>query len=202
LLQEEEATSFTGLHGWKRFLKWLIREVDMKGKATNSVLVIYQDDQAREEAVKFCDDLIERFWADYEFDVNWWSFDLLQEARMARDAGTRATEANLIIFAARPDGEIAPHVKEWIESWATARGDREGALVGLLDSGDALAGDRAQHFVYLRNVAHRAGMDYLTQVPRALSGVPDSIESYTERADQVTSVLDEILHHKASPPRL
>jgi len=193
---------FHSAHGWMTFLEWQIGEVDMKAKATNSVLVIYQDDQARQEVVKFCDDLIERFWAEHEFEVNWWSFDLLQEARLARDASARATDANVIIFATRPDGEIAPHVREWVETWVTARGDREGALVGLLDSGDALMGYRAQHFVYLRNVAHRAGMDYLTQVPRALSGVPDSIESYTERADRVTSVLDEILHHKATPPML
>ena len=83
------------------------------------------------------------------------------------------------------------------------RGDREGALVGLTDSAAGAYGVNAQKFIYLRGVAHRGGMDYLTQVPQELSrGMSDSIESYTERAHQVTSVLDEILHYKSPPPNL
>jgi hypothetical protein len=92
-------------------------------------------------------------------------------------------------------------VKQWIETWAGQRGDREGALIGLMDPGAGMTGFSGNNFVYLRSVAHRGGMDYLTEVPPKLS-LSDSIESYTERADHVTSVLDEILHHKAPPPQL
>jgi hypothetical protein len=170
----------------------------MKAKMTCSVVVIYQSKEAREEAVKFCDRLIERFWAGYEFDVNWCGFDVLGEARAARDASLKAVEADLIIFATGSGAEIPAEIKEWVETWAGQRGDREGALVGLMDPGPGLSGVMAEKFVYLRSVAHRGGMDYLTQAPQELSRtIPDSIESYTERADQVTSVLDEILHYKA-----
>src|SRR5438045_4281282 len=170
----------------------------MKAKATCSIVVIYQDMEAREEAVKFCDRLIERFWGGYEFDVNWWAVDALSEARAARDASVKAVEADLMVFASGAEAEIPAAVKEWIETWVSQRGDREGALVGLMDPGPG--GALAQKFVYLRNVAHRGGMDYLTQAPQELSrAIPDSIESYTERADQVTSVLDELLKYKAPP---
>ena len=57
----------------------------------------------------------------------------------------------------------------------------------------------------VRNIAHRAGMDYLTQVPETIGrAIPDSLASCSERADRVTSVLDEILHQKTvpAPPRL
>jgi len=174
----------------------------MKTKATSSVVVIYQEEQAREEAVKFCDLLIKRFWASHEFDVNWWSFDSLEDGRGARDASLKTTNADLIIFASKPGDEIPGFVKSWFETWVGQRGDREGALVGLMDPG-AGAGYISDKFVFLRNVAHRGGMDYLTQMPKELSLViPDSIESYAERADRVTSVLDEILHYKAPPPQL
>jgi hypothetical protein len=176
-------------------------EVDMEAKMTWSVLVIYQNAEAREQSVKFCDHLIERFWSRYEFDATWWSFDALEDLRSAREASAKACEADLIVFATQPSREISAVVKQWVESWIGQRGDREGALVGLMDPGVGITGLLADKFVYLRNVAHRAGMDYLTQIPQDISrAIPDSIDSYSERADQVTSVLDEILHHKSPPP--
>jgi hypothetical protein len=46
-------------------------------------------------------------------------------------------------------------------------------------------------------------MDYLTKVPPDISfSFPESFESYTERACQVTSLLDDILHQQLSPPHL
>ena len=46
-------------------------------------------------------------------------------------------------------------------------------------------------------------MDYLTEMPQDISrSIPDSLDSYTERAEQVTSLLDNILHQQAPPPSL
>ena len=164
------------------------------------VVVIFEDDATRTEAVKFCDELVHRFWTQYGFEMTWWSFTPLAEARTARDAARKASEADLIVFAVEPDGEIPWEVKGWIENWLSERGDREGALVGLLDPGADSIAVTTDKYVYLREVAHRAGMDYLTQMPQNISRcIPDSLESYSDRADRVTSVLDEILHHV--PPR-
>jgi hypothetical protein len=54
---------------------------------------------------------------------------------------------------------------------------------------------------YLRHIALRAGMDFATGLPESLEDpIPDSPEVYNDRAAQVTSVLDGILHQPA-PPR-
>jgi hypothetical protein len=46
-------------------------------------------------------------------------------------------------------------------------------------------------------------MDYLTQLPHDIvHEVPDSIDFYTKRAEQMTTVLDGILHQQAPPPHL
>jgi hypothetical protein len=46
-------------------------------------------------------------------------------------------------------------------------------------------------------------MDYLTQLPHDIAHeAPDSIDSYTRRAEQMTSLLDGILHQQAPPPHL
>ena len=59
----------------------------MEAKATWSVLVIHQDREARQGAVKFCDHLIEKFWSRSEFDVDWLSYDLLENPRFAKACG-------------------------------------------------------------------------------------------------------------------
>ena len=166
-----------------------------------TVVVFYEDHATREEAVKFCDALVKRFWSDYGFDVNWWSFAQLNEFEAAKEASLKAAQAPLIVFAASPQDEIPAEIHAWLESWLSQRGDREGALVGLLDPAAISPGLTSQKYVYLRNITHRAGMDYLTHVPENISRcIPDSIESYNDRAQRVTSVLDEILRQQPPPP--
>ena len=170
-------------------------------KTAWSVLVVYEDATARERAVSFCDQLVGRFWAKCEFDVSWWAFALLDQASAAKDAAAKAAQADLIVFSANPEGDFPRPVKAWIETWLSQRGDREGMLVGLMDSLADPAGREGQKHHCLRTVAHRGAMDYLTQVPQDISrSIPDSLDSYTERADQVTSLLDDILHQQTPPP--
>ena len=172
-------------------------------KATWSVVVVYGNPETREAAVGFCDQLVKRFWSEVEFDVSWWSTDRLQAGDSAQHAGRRAAEADLVIFALPKSGELDLEVKGWIERWVPERAEREGAVVGLLAPAASAETEAIEAQQYLRTVAHRAGMDYLTQVPASISHqIPESPESCTERARQVTSVLDEILNRREPPPRL
>ena len=173
-------------------------------KPTWSVVVIYEDVAAREAAVIFCDHLVERFWARVEFEVSWWSLADLAADCSAQDGARKAAEADLIVVATTPGRNIPAVLREWVEGWVSQRGDREGALVGLTDPGAGPSGASLEKYIYLRNAAHRAGMDYLTQIPQSISSrsIPDSLDSYSQRADKVTSVLDDILHQQAPPPEL
>lgn len=172
-------------------------------KATWSVVILFEDKPAREKAVKFCDQLVERHWASCEFRMTWLSFLALGDPNAARDAGARIRGADIVVFAARPEGHLPSAVVEWVEGWLANRTDREGALAGLIDGGPIPTGWAAQKHAWLRSVAHRAGMDYLTEVPQEIAQpIPDSLESFSERAQQVTSVLDEILHKPACPRQL
>ena len=53
--------------------------VGLETKTACSVVVVYEDATARERALTFCDQLVGRFWAKCEFDVSWWTFDLLDQ---------------------------------------------------------------------------------------------------------------------------
>jgi hypothetical protein len=173
----------------------------LETKATWSVVVVYEDAAAREQAVTFCDQLVGRFWEKCEFDVSWWSFALLEQPPATEESAERAKQADLIVFSASPEGDVPLPVKAWVESWLDRRGDLEGLLVGLMQPD---ASDReGQKHQYLRKAAHRGAMDYVTQIPPGISlSISDSFESYTERADQVTSLLDDILRQQPPPPYL
>jgi hypothetical protein len=172
-----------------------------EAKAAWSVVVVYEDSAARERAVAFCDQLVSRFWAGFEFDLSWWPFAQLEEAGSASTAAEKATRADLIVFAANVAGDFPRPVKVWVESWLDQRGDREGLLIGLLDPAGRASGWEAHRHCYLRSAAHHGSMDYLTEVPQDISrSIPDSLDSYTERADQVTSLLDNILHQQPPLP--
>jgi hypothetical protein len=175
----------------------------LEAKTAWSVLVVYEDAASREQAIAFCDQLVKRFWAKFEFDVSWWSFDLLQDEATAAETAAKAAGADLIVVSCALAGEFPSFLMSWFEGWFDRRGDREGILADLTTVGETSGGLRGNEHAYLRRVARRAGMDYLTQLPQSISlSISESPDSYTERAAQVTSVLDEILHHPAPPQPL
>jgi len=162
-------------------------------------VVVYEDTLTREVAVSFCDGLVQRFWAQAGFEVNWWSFEHLARHPEAQEAAGQAVDADILVFSVGSTGDVPRHIREWAEGWLRERQDREGTLIGLAEGRGAEGGAD----LYLRQLAHRAGMDYLTQLPQDLSEpMPESFDSYAERAGQVTGVLDEILHHspRQEPP--
>ncbi len=177
-------------------------EARSEARAAWSVVVIHEDATARQQAVAFCDQLVARFWERFEFEVNWWPFDLLKDPVPAKEAAEKARRADVVLVTASPEGDFPVAVKAWIETWLGQRGDREGLLVGLLEPVAPSSGREGPKHNYLRNAAHRGALDYLTGVPQDIARtIPDSLDSYTERADQVTHLLDDILHQQTPPPR-
>ena len=170
-------------------------------KTARSVVVVHEDAAARERAVEFCDQLVRRFWARFEFEVSWCSFAQLEEAGQAKAAAEKAAGADLVVFCATPEGDFPLVLKGWVERWLRLRGEREGMLVGLVDPANGTHVAEGPKHHWLRGAARRLGMDYLTQVPHDLSRtMPDSLDSYTSRADQVTGLLADILRRQTPPP--
>jgi hypothetical protein len=166
-------------------------------KAVSPILVLCENDHCRPAAVAFCDRLVKRFWTSCEFDVTWLYFDDLAEQAKFDTAVNQAVSAPMLIFSMRPGSAVSREVQAWAEVWIGQRREREGSIVAVGDPGHIAAGGVSQNFVYLRSLAHRAGLDYLTELPETIGqNIPDGLEAYPERAQQVTSVLDQILQRK------
>jgi len=168
-----------------------------------SIVVVYEAPLIRERAVRFCERLaLEQ--KSPEMDMDWWSFPLLSHPTLATNAVEKAAGADVVVFAMEARGDLPEEIKLWIERWLNKRGEREGALVGLLDRQEGIHDTATFREIYLRHAARRAGMDYLSHAaPTLRRAIPDSIDSFRERAGQKTSVLDDILrNHSYSPPRV
>ncbi len=164
-------------------------------KITNwLVLVIHQEERTREEAVRVCDGLVRRFWASANFDIRWVSFDDLEREMSWPEATQLALEARLIIVSLALEGGLPGGVKRWMESWIDQRAGREGAAIIGVGEKPYLSGPAAAKFRFLRHLAHRAGMDYLTEIPQQIGpAYPEDTEFYTARAEAMTKVMGQIL---------
>lgn len=175
-------------------------EVGSEEQGTKYVVVVYDTSAAREQAVQFCHELSRQREG---FEIAWCSLDFLNDAEASRSAAGKASEAEVVVFALDSGGDLPDELKFWLESWLARRKEREGALVGLLNRSSRCAIASLKE-VYLRHAAHRAGMDYLSQARRTpVRAMPDSLDSFSERAGCMTSVLDDILHTSVlpEPPR-
>ena len=166
-------------------------------------MVVYEHPSIREHAVQFCERLAKK-QQSHDAKMDWWSFQLLSRPELASEAAEKAANADVVIFAMDSAGDLPNEIKMWIERWLNKRGEREGAVVGLLNCEDGRHEMASFREIYLRHAARRAGMDYLSHcAPTAMRAIPNSLDSFSERAGRKTSVMDEILRkHPHSQPRI
>lgn len=165
--------------------------------AKRLVVVVYGGAQARPSAVSFCEKLVQRFWTRFDFTMKWWSFDQLGDGCVYQEAAQAAAEADIIAVAAGSKHSLPSQTEAWIEAWLILRKEREGTLACVV--GDSVI-ENPPVQRHLRKVAHRAGMDFLTDVPEQMSDpFADSLEVYTARAKEMTSFMDHILKQPRPP---
>jgi hypothetical protein len=177
----------------------ITKRKDVEASKAKCVVVVYETPAIRKHAMQFCERLAGECECTPVSEMIWWSFHVLALPAEGRDAAQRAANADVVVFAMKAGGDLPHDIKLWIENWLNRRGEREGALVGLLAS--EVSHDIAPfREIYLRHIARRAGMDYLSHAaPTASRAIPDSLDSFSQRAGQVTSVLDGILHTYPHP---
>ncbi|MBN2507341.1 MAG: hypothetical protein JXQ71_11660 [Verrucomicrobia bacterium] len=124
-----------------------------------SVVAAYEDVFTHNRVREVCDGLLDQFWGEIEFDVEWWSFRRLQHPSSSLRATRLAAEAHLIIVSAHPREALPMHVQQWCERWGNARQRSWGALAALI--GSSMEEGASPIAAYLRDLARRARLDFL-----------------------------------------
>ena len=124
-------------------------------------MVVYEDAPARDLAIDLCDRLVANFNRDLDFEFTWWRFKYFSDPEIAAQALEAATSADLIIVLAHRVEDFTADVQAWFEAWPSKRDKSEGVLV-LVQTPADLRNPLNLHHSYLRLVAHRARLDYLS----------------------------------------
>jgi hypothetical protein len=135
----------------------------------------------------FCRESAARDWIQFELETQWIMEEDLVKPASKREATKAACGADMVVFALS-DRPMPERIYAWAEAALSKRCEKEGRL--------ALVGDArsSRNELALRNLAHRAGLDFITSVPPSLgSCLPESPEPYTNQAHEVSDLLVEIL---------
>jgi len=164
------------------------------------LVALSEDESGRERAKKFCNALMDRFWTQYEFEVSWFTFADLADMKRSTASAHEAGQTDMVIVACSAESQMPTDVQLWVEQWIAHRSDREGCLVGLVESPANLCSGRE---TYLRNVARRGGLDFLTEIPDTLLGaLPEDLTAASQRATHISGVLEDILTKPITPRTL
>jgi len=136
------------------------------------VVIVYEDFSLGRRAMEAYNFMVAELGRVFEFSNSMWKFDLLQNEKLSEIAAGDAAQAGLIIVAARGGQSIPPELENWCESWIPHRRELTGAVAALIDQRGGKSGPGSPVFDYLKNVADRAGMDFLSGVsgPRLAKG--------------------------------
>lgn len=159
-----------------------------------AVVVAYEDRVTRDRMIRIHDRVKASLQEKVEFRFNWWRFDHLKDSELFAEAVRSAVAADLIVFSAHAGGQFPRHITAWINAWAKQRDCRPGALGALIGlKNDAQSGITPRHF-YLRQLAERTGMDFLSQAAIPLPAEQyGSVDNVLDRAAASSRLLEDIL---------
>jgi hypothetical protein len=164
------------------------------------ILVVCEDELAHARALSLCERLAHRFGDEIEFRFSWWLFANLEYAVNAGEAARAASQAEMVFFVTHEREELPYNLKSWIETWVNQREPRGGALVSLTCAGKSVVECAPLKNLYLREVARRAEMDFLSNLPENLAhGIPESADWFSARASALGPVMEGILQHTGGP---
>lgn len=160
-----------------------------------------EDEASHARAQSICERVATQFWDEIEFKFSWWTFTSLAYSANAVEAAQAAASAEMVFFAVQGRGDLPARVKSWIEMWVNTRPDRGGALICLATDERPLESEGSLKEFYLRQIAHRAEMDFLSDISEHFAPtIPESPEWFADRAAAVGPVMDDILRQTGSPP--
>jgi hypothetical protein len=160
-----------------------------------NILVLYEDFTAGLQAKEWLDRLAHQLEYEAEFDANLWRFDVLRAPAFAEHAISDAAKADIIVLSAHTGVGLLAPVGEWLNQCLRLRANQSTALVVLLEGDAADQEDNRPLLANLKALAQRANVALFYQCFEARG--PDwnwSLGRMIERAEQSSTVLEEILH--------
>ena len=163
------------------------------------VVIAYNDVAAGKRAMRVLADLGKGLGDDIEFQPFPWSFDLLADMDWREAAARDACNADILIIATSSASPLPPAVERWAKAAISQKRGTATAVVALFGSDENPDGAGSCRLEAIQTAARQAGLDFFAPAPH--HELDEAIERIHRRAEMVTPLLEEILHHPQPAPR-
>ncbi len=163
------------------------------------VVIAYNDVAAGKHAMRVMSGLGKELGDEIESQPFRWSFDLLADTDWRHVAVHDAVNADILIIATSSASLLPPAVKRWAEAAISRKRGTSAAVIALFGPAENPDGAGSPRLEAIQTATQRAGLDFFAPAPR--QGLDEAIAHIHRRAEMVTPLLDEILHHHHPAPR-
>ena len=168
-------------------------------KSALRVVIAYDDVAARKRAMRMLADLGKDLGNDIEFQPLPWPFARLADIKWSKVGDRDAVNADILIIATSSASPLPPAVGRWAEAAISQKRGTAAAVVALFGSDENPDGAGSSRLEAIWTAAQRAGLAFFAPAPR--HELDEAIERIHRRAEMVTPLLAEILHHPQPAPR-
>jgi len=166
------------------------------------LVVVYEDTTTRHRALQLCGHLAQQLQDDCDFQCSWWNLDQFDNPGLCQQAADATAKADMVMVSLRDDERLTAALDRWLKGWLSRRGDRQSALVVLLEE-EGQPGDRT-HLLQsqLQQAARQARMDFFVHAYESPEPRPPySAESLANRAQTVTPMQKQLREQPSAIPR-
>jgi hypothetical protein len=144
-----------------------------KSEYVLNIAGVHQDAVTREWATQVASHAIQLV-GERSVRSTWWEIGGLSDPRAFWDAVQAATTADILIVSVRGTKALPLDLYEWIEAWLPLRLQLAGALVALIGVPEQPSADSFRIGGFLRDVARRGQLEFLSQHQELPLALPDS----------------------------
>jgi hypothetical protein len=144
------------------------REIGVQNSVPRSAVVAYEDFAVLAQKQRLLERIVQGRAGDGGFQFRLWEYGELTSPQLRLVAVQDALRVDTIFVVANGERGVPVEVKEWFEDWLARKSSFPSELIALLDSGPSRADTTTAHFLYLHEVARKAGMRFTAPTYRAV----------------------------------
>jgi hypothetical protein len=129
-------------------------------KPTFKLFIACEDQAAYFQARKVQDQVQALCGNEIKISHSFWSFALLRQQALRKEAALEAAEADMIIISLGENNELPPHVKALLESLPARSQASQAALVSLIGTNTEIDENPEVPITYLRQIAENCSLDF------------------------------------------
>lgn len=135
---------------------------ELSESKTCRLVVIYDDQEARNRAHSLYGKLRDTFFGEIEFAESWWKFSVLGGKSLRHLAASDVAQADLVLFSLGTSNDLPDGLIEFNEMWVSERNGSRGLLAVLAHPSASVWTAAGSLENYFKDLAQHAKLDFIS----------------------------------------